>query len=67
MSGQLYYDDNFGVWDDMDDPDMVEFYEQVQRTNVWKICERCDRKVKIQPHYSICDSCASAIERGLDY
>ena len=24
-----YYDDNFGCWDGMDDPDTVDFYNQV--------------------------------------
>ena len=31
-----YYDDNFGHWDDMEDPDMRDFYRQVQRENVEK-------------------------------
>ena len=62
-----YYDDNYGHWDDMDDPDMVEFYHQTQRESVWKNCRRCGRKVKIRPDYAICNSCADAIERGMDY
>jgi hypothetical protein len=62
-----YYDDNFGHWQDMDDPDMHEFYKQVQRESVWKTCKRCGRKVKIRPDYAICNSCAEALESGMDY
>ena len=62
-----YYDDNFGHWDDMDDPDMREFYFKVQQTNVEKECNRCGRIVSIQPQYGICNSCADIIERGGDY
>ena len=61
-----YYDDNFGFWEDMDDPDMVEFYDQVQRESVWKTCQRCGREVKLRPDYGICNRCADALERGLD-
>lgn len=30
----VYYDDNFGEWGGMDDPNMAKFYRQVQK----KIC-----------------------------
>lgn len=62
----FHYDDNFGVWDDMDDPDMADFYEQVQRESVVKKCLGCCRMVKLRPSYSYCDSCATRIERGED-
>ena len=62
-----YYDDNFGHWEDMDDPDMQEFYHRVQRESVWKTCKRCERRVKLRPDYGICNSCADAMERGMDY
>ena len=62
-----YYDDNFGHWHDMDDPDMVEFYHQVQRESVLKTCERCGRQVRLRPDYAICNSCADAIEHGMDW
>lgn len=62
-----YYDDNFGTWEDMDDPEMVDFYHRTQRSNVTKTCRRCRRRVKIQPQYDICNSCADAIERGADF
>ena len=61
-----YYDDNFGHWHDMDDPDNQEFYRQVQAESVWKTCERCKRRVKLRPNYAICNSCADALERGAD-
>jgi hypothetical protein len=62
-----YIDDNFGTWTGMDDPEMVGFYHQCQKTNVKKRCNRCGQMVRIQPHYAICNSCADAAERGMDY
>ena len=61
-----YYDDNFGHWSDMDDPDMREFYDQVQQESVLKKCEGCGRLVRLRPDYSICNSCADKRERGYD-
>ena len=43
-----YYDDNFGHWDEMDDPDMVDFYRQVQRESIMKECVICGRTVKLR-------------------
>ncbi len=59
-----YYDDNFGSWHDTDDPDVREFYRDVQRRSVEKECQRCGCMVKILPHYAYCDSCANEIESG---
>ena len=53
-----YYDDNFGHWEDMDDPDMVDFYHQVQKESVKKTCEQCGRTVMLRPDYAICGNCA---------
>ena len=61
-----YYDDNFGQWD-IEDEDDVRFYRELQRTNVEKTCRNCGRLVSIQPQYAICDSCATKIERGMEY
>jgi len=61
-----YYDDNFGHWEDMNDPDMVDFYYQVQRESVTKICIGCGRKVRLRPDYVYCNSCANKLERGFD-
>lgn len=60
----LFYDDNYGAWDDMDDPDMVEFYFETQRQSVLKKCVDCGRMVKIKPDYECCNSCADIRERG---
>lgn len=60
-----YYDDNFGHWDMRDDDDR-EHYEHVQRMSVEKKCVGCGRKVKIMPHYDVCDSCATKREQGWD-
>lgn len=62
-----YYDDNFGHWEDMDDPDNQDFYRQTQRRNVRKKCQGCGRMVSILPDYAYCNSCADKIERGYDF
>lgn len=62
-----YYDDNFGNWECMDDPDQQEFYEWVQRASVEKKCSICGRMVMILPQYDKCDACARRIEQGMDY
>lgn len=59
----MYYDDNFGEYD-INDPEDVEFYHEMQRSNVWKNCSICGRAVKIQPQYDKCDSCCRILERG---
>ena len=67
-----YYDDNYGTWDHMDpnDPDFednLEFYNQVQKESVVKVCIQCNREVKIRPEYEICNSCADMIEKTGGY
>ena len=62
-----YYDDNYGNWHDMDDPEMREFYFKTQRSNVRKKCVGCGRMVNIQPHYDVCDACATIRESGGDF
>ena len=62
-----YYDENFGHWNDMDDPDMVDFYHQVQRESVEKVCQGCDRRVMLRPDYAYCNSCVDKIECGRDF
>lgn len=61
-----YYDDNYGEWHDMDDPEMVEFYHRVQQESVEKTCVICGRKVRLRPQYDKCDSCCRKLEMGLD-
>ena len=62
----VYYDDNFGHWDNMDDPDMQRFYREVQKESIAKRCRGCDSLVRIRPDYAYCNSCADKIERGWD-
>jgi hypothetical protein len=61
-----YHDDNFGHWDDMDDPEMVDFYHRVQNESVEKKCQACERTVRLRPDYVICGRCADILERGGD-
>lgn len=61
-----YYDDNFGWWNNMDDPENIEFYNQVQRESVMKKCHGCNRRVKLRRDYAICNSCADKLERDGD-
>ena len=60
-----YYDDNFG-WYDIEDEDDISFYHQMQRESVLKICNGCERKVKLRRQYGYCNSCANTIEMGMD-
>ena len=64
-SATIFHDDNFGRWDIEDDDDL-EMYYRTQDTNVEKICVGCNRTVHIQPHYDVCDSCATKREQGWD-
>lgn len=61
----VYYDDNYGEYDIQSEDD-IEFYRERQRTNVLKTCQGCGRKVRIQPDYAYCNSCADKRERGMD-
>ena len=66
-----YYDDNFGAWEGMDPDhpdyeDNMRFAEQCKRDSVEKVCQGCDRTVRILPQYAYCDSCATKIEQGYD-
>jgi hypothetical protein len=62
------YDDNFGHYEENDDPEGTrEFYDHIQKTNVKKKCQGCGRMVLIQPHYAYCNSCADKRERGMEY
>jgi hypothetical protein len=65
MAYPPHYDDNFGEYN-IESSEDVEFYHQMQRTNVRKKCSGCGNWVKIQPHYAYCNSCADKRERGLD-
>ena len=62
-----YYDDNYGWYEDAEDPDVRAFYHKVQRESVRKTCKGCGRKVKLRRDYAICNSCADRAERGWEY
>ena len=64
---RTYFDDNYGHWEGMDDPDMRDFYFETQRKSVRKKCQGCGRMVKIKPEYAYCNACADRAERGGDY
>ena len=64
----VYYDDNFGHWEDeSDDPEEREaFRRHVEQISTEKQCRGCGHMVRIMPHYAYCNSCATKIERGED-
>ena len=61
-----YYDDNFGHWEDMDEPDVREYYFRVQAESVEKTCKGCGNTVRLMPSYGFCNTCADKRERGFD-
>lgn len=61
-----FHDDNFGAWE-IDGPEDVEFYKQVQRESRQKTCQGCGRTVRLRPDYGYCNSCADDIENGRDF
>lgn len=56
------YDDNFGRYSDSDDLLTQKFYRQVNKRSVWKYCSRCNKRVKLLPHYSLCNPCTEWVE-----
>ena len=65
MTGRIYADDNFGVYEIEDDDDLA-FYHEMQSESVLKKCSSCSRRVKLRPSYGICNGCAEILERGGD-
>ena len=61
-----FHDENFGCWEDTDEEGVEDFYFEVQRTNVKKVCLGCGKTVMIQPQYAYCNSCADILEKGGD-
>lgn len=61
--------DCFGAsnYDPEDDPEeRAEFEQYVRGSAVIKTCVGCGRRVKLLPHYDVCDSCADKREKGWD-
>ncbi len=61
-----YYDDNFGFYE-IEGPEDIEFYHEMQRVSVRKKCAGCGKMVRIKPDYAYCNSCADKKERGMDF
>jgi hypothetical protein len=57
------YEDNFGFWD-IDGQEEDAFFDYVQRQSVKRICDRCDRPVRLMPSKTLCASCVTALECG---
>ena len=57
------YDNNFGFWD-IDGQEEQAFFEYVQDQSVRKICDRCERPVRLMPPKTLCASCVTALECG---
>jgi len=62
----LYYDDNFGEYNIESEED-IEFYHEMQKMSVEKICVDCGKTVRIKSDYEVCNNCADRRERGLAY
>ena len=59
------YEDNFGFYCiDDDDSEEVEFYCHIRAQSEPKVCVRCDQKVRLLKHVTLCAACSQAIEYG---
>ena len=61
-----YYDDNFGHWNIESEED-IEFYHEIQRESVEKICQQCGETVRLHRRYVICNDCADRNESGFAF
>ena len=57
------YEDNFGFWE-IACPEEHAFFEHVKSQSVGRICQRCDRLVRLMPTKTVCAPCTSALECG---
>jgi hypothetical protein len=57
------YEDNFGFWN-LDEPEELAFFRNVQRQSVRAVCKRCECTVHLMPPKIICAPCAAALECG---
>ena len=59
------YEDNFGFYCiDDDDPEELEFYCHIKAQSEPTICVRCDQKVRLLKHITLCAACSQAVEYG---
>ncbi|MFC1880664.1 hypothetical protein ACFL2S_04075 [Thermodesulfobacteriota bacterium] len=58
---EAYYEDNYGTWQDIQDPRVVDLYEEVKSKSEFKDCIRCGKTVWLLSYRCICSSCAEDI------
>jgi hypothetical protein len=59
------YEDNFGFYCiDNDDPEELEFFCHIIARSEATICVRCDQKVRLLEHITLCAGCSQALEYG---
>ena len=59
------YEDNFGFYCiDDDDPEELEFFCHIKAQSEPTICARCDQKVRLLKHITLCAACSQALEYG---
>jgi hypothetical protein len=59
------HEDNFGFYCiDNDDPKELEFFCDIRAQSEPTICLRCDQKVRLLKHVTLCASCSQALEYG---
>lgn len=59
-----YYDSNFGHYE-IEGPEDVEFYHQIQKESKLTTCSGCGERKRLRPG-TICNECAETLERGGD-
>jgi hypothetical protein len=59
------YEDNFGFYCiDDDDLEELEFFCDIRARSEPTICVRCDQKVRLLKHVTLCATCSEALEYG---
>ena len=59
------YEDNFGFYCiDDDDPEELEFFCHIKAQSEPTICARCNQKVRLLQHITLCAACSQALEYG---
>ena len=59
------YEDNFGFYCvDDDNPEELEFFCHVRAQSEAKVCVRCNHKVRLLKHVTLCAACSHALEYG---
>jgi len=59
------YEDNFGFYCiDDNDPEELEFFCHIKAQSEPTICLRCNQKVRLLKHVTLCAACSQALEYG---